>query len=1465
MFLRSQCLTGIVCAIMPLMFYSGSYAQSDCFIRTEQEFSLKSQPRTSATGTSLDYYDRIPWYQFGDLQLVDNECTMLNLHPGEKSEALMINNFDFDLPEASVIRGIEARMCGTTEGEGAISDFRIYLVDNEGRKVGQNKAHKYLKGYPFEQESSIYDFWSYGSEYDLWGHDWTAAMINSDNFGLSIELQNRDNKAVTAMLDQIIIKVYYEAPLDLCSDDNYLAVYADPDPSVIDYSWQLPAELNCELVPHLPFLVNVLTKGSQYGTYEICLSREYDDGYSETCCKAIEYRDCEKASIGDFVWHDLDGDGLQDADEPGIDNRRVYLYDESMVFLQEQISRDGFYRFDNLDPGSYFIKVAISDMQITQSVDGDEAMDSDFFEYLDEKMSRLINVAPGQHIDHVDFGFADRSTLEGLCWLDKNANGIFDSDDDILSDIEVQLLDANDEIVRATFSNANGMYKFAELDAADYKILFDIDSEFLPTQSGQDSDIIEDNSTDLFSLALNERLFKNGGFFRNAQITGMTWLDIDFDSNYGGDDQSLADITISLLDCSDQLIATTTTDASGLYAFTELRPGNYVLCADTDSEQFFIPKELSCTDCIEVSENTSLTDQDFIYNAASARLSVYLLYDYNLNQEKDNGEEAVSDLEVELFDCNGDFVSAGLTDADGLLDFEDIEAGEYYLSLLLPDNLSAADASYIDDKGLFTTDCFTYELDEMLIELPLLQLASIGDWVWHDKNSNGIQDEAEMGLESIDLELVDQNGEIIAQTSSDIDGFYAFNNLQPGDYYLQISELESLFTLTFENEGDEELDSDFYEDNTVLRTPTISLDYFDTELDIDLGLVAAATVSGMSVSGQLWKDSNGDLEQLDEQGLEGILVQLFNCDDELISSSITNAQGVYEFTGLIEGNYYISIDNPGDYNFELVDNGIIEGFDEDGISNCFELNDQDIITETAMVPLSEIGDFVWLDTNVDGQQDPDESGIEGLEIQLQDLDGNVIASFTTDLEGHYSFGGLTPGSYILEVIDDLESFWPTLQAMGDDVSDSELRLENDKLISELILLSDGMDNLDIDLGLNYRGSTLGGTVFIDENKDGIRNGIEGGMANVDVRLYNSRDELLQQTTTDVAGIYRFYNVALGAHYIVFETQDGFVFSPPDMGEDELFDSDILTQAGETSMIEIDEHKVFEGINAGMIRSSACVSGRYWSDEDRDGLIGLADGSMIALPSENKSLLGEEASVNDALVSILNEQNQVINSVFTNNRGEYVICDLKAGNYRLSFELISGFVFTEPNVGSDELLDSDVTSPQGFTDPLMIESGFSYNGINAGIYFDNNMPVEDTELSDLNNNDSETNTNRVAFDDWHSNASEVLVADQTDVQVSYELRKRGMNQNQFQSRIYPNPNGHGILYIEFVSPGVQMDVQYAIYDMQGRALLKSGKQLFNKKGKHVLTQSLADLPPSMYLLRIKLNEKTENHSLVIFSP
>jgi uncharacterized repeat protein (TIGR01451 family) len=91
---------------------------------------------------------------------------------------------------------------------------------------------------------------------------------------------------------------------------------------------------------------------------------------------------------------------------------------------------------------------------------------------------------------------------------------------------------------------------------------------------------------------------------------------------------------------------------------------------------------------------------------------------------------------------------------------------------------------------------------------------------------------------------------------------------------------------------------------------------------------------------------------------------------------------------------------------------------------------------------AQIGDFVWLDRDRDGAQDPGEPGIKGVEVNLTGEDKNgtpVDLTTITDEDGRYLFDGLVSGDYRVHfgLPDGFEYTIPGATASVDDDSNAD--------------------------------------------------------------------------------------------------------------------------------------------------------------------------------------------------------------------------------------------------------------------------------------------------------------------------------------------------------------------------------------------------------------------------------------------
>ncbi|MCK4774136.1 MAG: hypothetical protein KAT30_05100, partial [Candidatus Krumholzibacteria bacterium] len=86
------------------------------------------------------------------------------------------------------------------------------------------------------------------------------------------------------------------------------------------------------------------------------------------------------AALGDYVWHDLNMDGIQDAGEPGIERVTVNLYDCADNFLATMpTDANGLYLFSDLTPGDYYVEFILPGGYVFSPQDqgSDDAVDSD--------------------------------------------------------------------------------------------------------------------------------------------------------------------------------------------------------------------------------------------------------------------------------------------------------------------------------------------------------------------------------------------------------------------------------------------------------------------------------------------------------------------------------------------------------------------------------------------------------------------------------------------------------------------------------------------------------------------------------------------------------------------------------------------------------------------------------------------------------------------------------------------------------------------------------------------------------------------------------------------------------------------------------------------------------------------------------------------------------------------------------
>jgi protocatechuate 3,4-dioxygenase beta subunit len=281
-----------------------------------------------------------------------------------------------------------------------------------------------------------------------------------------------------------------------------------------------------------------------------------------------------------------------------------------------------------------------------------------------------------------------------------------------------------------------------------------------------------------------------------------------------------------------------------------------------------------------------------IYELASLGDRVWIDADHNGIQ--DAGEDGVADVNVTLKDSNGVVVATTTTDANGNYTFSDLEPGDYSVAFdldtlpkgyVVSDKDQGSDDTKDSDVNTTTgeTEATTLEAGEndptwdMGIYLPK---ASIGDRVWYDDNVNGIQDAGEDGVADVTLYLLDENGTKIATTTTDSNGNYMFEDLNPLIHYIVKVDANTLpdnYEMTIENTGADGLDSDI--SPSTYKSDLIVLEPNESDISIDAGIHEIGTESDTPymIGTHFWVDDNKNgIFDGDEKPIANALVELFD-------------------------------------------------------------------------------------------------------------------------------------------------------------------------------------------------------------------------------------------------------------------------------------------------------------------------------------------------------------------------------------------------------------------------------------------------------------------------------------------------------------------------------------------------------------------------------------------------------------
>jgi len=712
-----------------------------------------------------------------------------------------------------------------------------------------------------------------------------------------------------------------------------------------------------------------------------------------------------------------------------------------------------------------------------------------------------------------------------------------------------------------------------------------------------------------------------------SSIGDRVWRDANLNGLQDADETGVGGVGVKLLNAADNSVLRTTTSApDGSYLFMNVPAGRYILEFTASSAWYASPNGLGSdrnldsnpepnsgrTGIITVGENRTILDIDagFIPKNIS-NLVVHKSIDANGNRfypgdeftfvitVANQGPQAANHVRVmDQLPEAVTFISAErIADSgpDPLVWYEAELASGASVSYRVTvrantqlgtfENCAFVSSPNLDENLNNNSSCSQF----FILERPAGNSnIRIGDRVWQDTNKNGVQDEGENGLAKVKVQLLSSpGGNLIAETTTDENGLYAFAQVAPGSYLLAFEHLKDYyFTLVDQGEDDKDSDADPVTGRT--GSLTVAADQVDDRWDAGMVRREAPSQLDNRIGDRVWLDSNGNgVQEAGESGIEGIQVQLLSSPSAtLVATTATNSEGLFSFVNVAPGNYLLAFSLLDGHHFTLVGQGD-EATDSDaeipsGRTAAFSIAADEKITgwDAGMTPNdvpsqldNSIGDRVWLDSNGNGLQEEGESGIEGIQVQLlSSPSATLVATTATNSEGLFSFVNVAPGNYLL-AFSLLDGHHFTLTGQGDETTDSDAEITSGRTAAFSIAADENITGWDAGMTANdspeRTGIRIGDRIWLDTNKNGLQDEGEPGVPSATVNLLSDPSGTLVLTSlTDAEGQYVFENVPAGSYRLELLLPDNLVFTTADAGGDDI-DSDADPATGRTAAFAVE--------------------------------------------------------------------------------------------------------------------------------------------------------------------------------------------------------------------------------------------------------------------------------------------------------
>ena len=955
-------------------------------------------------------------------------------------------------------------------------------------------------------------------------------------------------------------------------------------------------------------------------------------------------------NISGYVFNDTDRNGVRDPYDQGLSGWYVYLLDETgMPINRTSSAATGLYGFTQLSSGTY---------TVFEDLRAGWANSTPRIQVVTISSSNITDLNFGNYNVSLNVT-TPRYNISGIKFNDKNGDGIYNysAGESGLRDWGIFLYagvytGGTDQFPIAfnnTSSNNSSNFIFTNLAPGTYTVVELPKAGYTNTTPRYQIVTITNRNVDNINFG-NQKVTTPPVY----TISGIKFNDIDRNGIYENwSDNTLSGWWIYINDATGLPVFRNQTNATGNFTFINLPAGTYTIYEQMQTNWTnSTPRVVNVT--ITNSNVSNVMFGNYLTNiSARYYINVFVFYDMNGNGAYNSNQDyGMAGWTIWLYNgtYSGGFdlpIRSAVTNSTGNCTFTNLPPGTYTVLELINSSWNLTNPPR--NKVITITNQSVYVTYGNKDQSPP-KLYSISGYVFNDTDRNGIYDFYDNGL-NWSIYLADANRLPLSNLTAAL-GNFTFQNLANGTYTI------------FEN-----ISSGW--SNSTPTSYTITITNANVT-NIAFGNYMWSKVR-WTISGLVFNDTNKNgIYDAGDQPLPGWSVWLYN--NSYIATKtpfqmvVTNANGIYLFTGLSNGSYsVVEVLQPGYTNstVRLV---------------YFSLNQSRTVDfgnyRIATPQTYSISGYVFNDTDRNGIYDFYDNGLNW-SVCVNDDKGLPISS-TSALNGYYSFGGLSPGNY----------------ALYDRFANSNWTNSTPQFVQVTIVAS---SIIDLNFG-NYLTSTppvytISGLVFNDTNKNGIFDTGEPSLSSWYIELYNSSGALVSQTVTSGSGEYYFSGLPNGSYRVI-----------------EYYDPPWVNTTPRIMYVTVTNQSL-ENINFGnyynlTVVETYTISGLVFNDTNKNGIYDAGDPPLPGWTIKYTNSTG------------------YTEAALTDSQGKYSFINIPKGNYTVELLLKSGWLNSTTTKVNVSLTGSDITNLDfGAYYNLFNISGYVFLDVNNnGIYDVGDYPL-----------------------------------------------------------------------------------------------------------------------------------------------